>query len=626
MDNVSIITPHAAFLVWNYSDRMGGDKIKRNSQDVDQLVISTLSLKSMSTNKSKSTPSGTFEVRLAPTKNWVQVLTPGSWCTLLMSREPLTRKDVDAESSYAKANPKAVKFFGRVDSVRCNTVVDPKKGARITEYIVTGVDWGSMFNSALLVDPAMAQDAKNNDTALGYVSQLIYNEVNTGQAIKGVLSASTYRNIQVLLSLWGRTDIEIEGFDFKVKPAIRFSIPKEVVRFFGFESSSDNREGNVSVADLLNIYHGSLKRINNSNEYSDSYDEFLDSYGVIQGPEILGENNVWGALLAITNQTLNELICDLRWEGDKPKLALYKRIRPFLVNKDRLLAHDIKVGDDKGASVDELEKYISEFKNLRRIYIPLNEVISFNGGTNWADRINFIEVKINDPQFAENVGALIRLHAQFYDEDSITREGLKSFIARNRFMPGTVVQSIADTIKDKKEKKEAEETSTGYITQPKNINRDNNGKKNAPPKDVTRITQWKYLLKEWYFDTHRMLNGSISFFGQDKYIQVGDNIIVDAKVTGFAQNTNLDQINNRDNAYLLMHVENVSHSFTVNEAGARHFTTTVSFVRGIIVGRDGASLFNTNSHGLIDQDVTSINTDEEINQQNTATKTYMDPD
>ena len=35
-------------------------------------------------------------------------------------------------------------------------------------------------------------------------------------------------------------------------------------------------------------------------------------------------------------------------------------------------------------------------------------------------------------------------------------------------------------------------------------------------KDVIDIIQWKYIFKEWFFDTHKMLNGAVSFMGQDK--------------------------------------------------------------------------------------------------------------
>lgn len=622
-NNFSIITPHAAFLVWNYSDRMGSKRTTHDAQKVDQQIISTLSLKSISTNKTKSAPSGTFEIKLAPTKNWVQLLTPGSWCVILMARDKLKRADVDSDDINAKADKNKVKFFGRIDSVRVSVNVDQTSGARVTEYIVTGVDWGSIFNSNLLVDPAMAQDAKNNDTPLGYVSQLIYNQANKGQLNRGVLSASTYNNIKVLLAMWGKTDIEIKGFDFKVKPEVNFKIPQEVKNYFGF--TDEKGRSTDSIADLLHIYHGSLNKINNAQPLDDSYDGFLDSFGIIHGEDILNQNNMWSVILSITNPILNEIICDLRWEDDKPKLALYKRIRPFIIDRNNLTANNIKVGDKNPASVDRLEEFISEYKNLRRIEIPLKEVLSFNGGTNWADKINFIEVKVNDPSFKDNVGSLVRLNAQFYDEDSFSREGLRPFIAKSRFLPNTVVQSIADSIKKKKKKEDIEIKEAGkYVRVLKNLNRDKNNIKNTPPRDVTQITQWKYIFKEWYFDVHRMLNGSITFMGQDGYIQVGDNLIVDAKVAGYAENMTLDQIKSKK-AYLLMHVENISHSFVVNSNGTRSFTTSVNFVRGIITGDDGAPLF-ANSDGTIDQDAKKIGIDQELNNHNTWTKTYMDPD
>ena len=88
MSNFSIITPHAAFLIWNYTDRLGSSNLEGIAETkIDRLIISTFSLKAISTSKTKTAPSGTFQVSLAPTRNWVQVIAPCSWCTILMSRE-----------------------------------------------------------------------------------------------------------------------------------------------------------------------------------------------------------------------------------------------------------------------------------------------------------------------------------------------------------------------------------------------------------------------------------------------------------------------------------------------------------------------------------------------------------
>src|SRR5574343_1830455 len=120
-----IVTPHAAVLVWNYTDRIGTEGMSNNQQssgvklqhEVEEKIISTLSCVSIQTNKTKSQPNGTFQLTLAPFRNWVSTITPGSWCAILMSNEPITEKDLK------KANPKLLKMIGRVETVRCETKV-----------------------------------------------------------------------------------------------------------------------------------------------------------------------------------------------------------------------------------------------------------------------------------------------------------------------------------------------------------------------------------------------------------------------------------------------------------------------------------------------------------------------
>ena len=68
--NFKLLTPHAAVLIWNYDDRISGDLNKTvNEEKINATLISTLSCISIQTSKSKSSPAGTFQLVLAPTKN-----------------------------------------------------------------------------------------------------------------------------------------------------------------------------------------------------------------------------------------------------------------------------------------------------------------------------------------------------------------------------------------------------------------------------------------------------------------------------------------------------------------------------------------------------------------------------
>jgi len=157
-------TPHAAVLIWNYRDRLGSDLSVKSSRDVnavESLIISTVSLKSITTNKTKRNPAGSFSIQLAPTKNWVGTITSGSWMVVLMSQNKIKERD------FSRASPSKVKFFGRIESVRVNVVTDAN-GARKTMYTVTGKDWGTIFENIVYIDAlAQSQGGIQNATALG---------------------------------------------------------------------------------------------------------------------------------------------------------------------------------------------------------------------------------------------------------------------------------------------------------------------------------------------------------------------------------------------------------------------------------------------------------------------------
>ncbi len=108
--------------------------------------------------------------------------------------------------------------------------------------------------------------------------------------------------------------------------------------------------------------------------------------------------------------------------------------------------------------------------------------------------------------------------------------------------------------------------------------------------------------------------------GQTDYIAVGDNIRFDAGLINPTPNFNRDSIDNQENPYVLAHVENISHSFGVSGDGSRSYTTTIQFVRGILV--DGDNI--TSGTGPLDDDASEVGIDHaERNTMNV--NSYSDP-
>lgn len=537
-----VINPQAAVLVWNYSDRINANGAS-SPHKIDEVIINSASLVSISTSKQKASPAGQFELRLAPTFNWIGRITPGSWCVILMSQNKRI-PEID-NSKPGTADKELVKMLGRIDSVRAVIDVDQSTGARKSMYVVTGQDWGSVFDTTLYVDPILRNNLLDKDGAVGQSARLVFDNFLVDWFKSEVKIPTSTQTIAAVIKLWGSPLASLSGaLDSLISSATnpiklselpmfstsaQFKLPKEVAKYFNFGNAF---ETSVNFAQLIQIYAGKLK----------SYDKYggdnAESYGIPNPISFYGANTFWQLLIDNSNPVINELVTDMRWEGDSAKLALYSRLRPF-INRNNF----------DGSTQPEVSKNISKFKNVRRSIIPKEDVISINAGTNWRDKINFVEIRTAPSLVQETYESQIKLEAQIVDRLACEREGFKPLIATATYLPFS-------------------SGSAGAVS-------------------PLNAMQWKYLLKEWHFNTHIMLNGAVSFVGQNQYIAVGDNIMIDASVLGNSS-INSFQAGSKGGAFLLAHIESVSHNFQIDpENGARTFVTTVQFVRGIISDKDG---------------------------------------
>lgn len=643
--------PNAIIVIYNYRDRLGDFSLTQGDQmfEVDQIILNSLSLKSVSTQRSKSNPTGAFEFRLAPIKNWVTAITPGSWCVIQMSNN-----HIDASAKYGRntVNEKSFKMMGRIESVRGVSSVNQVSGARETEYIVTGSDWGAMFNNKFYLDPLNRtpnQSAMGMAERFGYIDYLVkslnYNSASTGtqaaanfggngalNKAKSDVSATSIKttnnfiqagsgatattsqptavgvqkdekvklpsaidNVNFILSLWGRSDPQTANVKNETgllaKSKQIFRIPNQLAKFMKFIKEDDNTTSPI-VADILKQIGGKLTGY-------DIYEDKDASCGIIDFNTILGEHTIWQIITNNSNELINELIPEIRFTNSNPTLALYNRVRPFTINDEKIIKKDTNaVGDggSRGLNVVEdvsqtsqkskVDPYLSKYSSVRRKTIASNDVLVCNYGTNWRDRVNFIEVTIARTLFQEAYAADIKLDSQFSDESSIGRDGLLSMIVSTSYVPA----------------------ETGIA-------------------NPAGVSAYKHALKEWYFNTHKMFNGTLNLVGQDQYIQVGDNILVESKVLNRNYNTNIEQKTPKTPAtYMLAHVEGISHQATIDANGARIFTTTIEFVRGIITDINGNIKVGGSHVGAVDQDASLLDIASERNRETVWNFGPLDPD
>ena len=185
--------------------------------------------------------------------------------------------------------------------------------------------------------------------------------------------------------------------------------------------------------------------------------------------------------------------------------------------------------------------------------------------------MNFIEIMPNIPEEQlKGLGNLAKSQAQTSDLAGFTRDGFRPLFVNSHFA------IYPETDSEKKD--------ISWVQQ----------------------TQWKHLLREWYFNTQGLLNGTITVIGQDSYIGVGDNVMVDSKILGMAPISDKQ----KGSTFLLAHVENISHNFTINNEGSRDFYTSIQFVRGIITNQNKEAVDPTSGIAL-DLDAGSLSRSDE---------------
>lgn len=563
-------------MVWNYVDRIGteGMNTDYNSSGVTKLtetepaIISTLSCISIQTSKSKGQPDGQFQLTLAPYKNWTSTLTTGSWLVIMMSNEPIQ------EADFKKANKNQVKMIGKIESVRVETQQVEGKGGpqRQTRYYVTGTDWGHIFNSILYVDNLIAgpnDPVSQGNSAAVALRNALFGKGGTPK------SFNVDDNLNSIIQIFGQTlkGVTSAGKDINrlAKAIYDFRIPKAMVDFFDFRDPKGNPISSDSVSKLLTLKSGILKG-------PDTYQPSNEAKGFINPFSLQGQNSLWQILLENSNPALNEMFSEMRWATDASSglnLTIYNRIKPFA----------FKSFTGAAGSQSGLKSY---FQWVKTHQLDDNTIRSVNAGTNWRDKYNFIEIKPDFQDF-QIFANWYKQKSQVFDKKAFEREGFRPLIVPTRQFPSAGLKP---------------------------------GQENKVNVDWDQLRIWALAMREWYFNTHRMLNGTIVMQGTTEYIGVGDNIKFDAGLINPTPNINDATVKAGKNQSILAHVESVTHNFAI-AGDTRTYTTTIQFVRGIIV--DGDNIIA--GRGTLDKFSTSVPSKSDKNTANTvSTSSDADPD
>lgn len=436
------------------ADRLNNRRVKsdlQNSDAPEKATIDMLDIVDIETNKAKMKPDGQFQIVLAPTKNWIAEIVTGSWIVLMMSAEG----EIPA-TALERADPKYVKMIGRVSSVRVSVSVDPA-GARRSQYVVTGSDWGDIFNSNAYVSPTVLDttDKNGKQSSLPVMSIKLaeyYELLNrTGKKITMALRPRTVA--RSLLNFFGKKTSLEQNTPAMRKPRITFSIPDKlgdflqgpkrqniVVKTVDERGNKTTVEEPADMATFLDVIGGVLgntaypngkQAISNINDgiktyttpdnykgepQENLYDDTIPECRIELPPGALhGIYSMWQILSTAQVDALNEMYAELDlWNystyptatGEQENIftpfTLVIRPRPFVVRRRPFSLLNDRSMYDGNAIRDDKEKimlayagaYASFFKSVRRCPIRLDSVVSFGASASWESKSNFIDLRI----------------------------------------------------------------------------------------------------------------------------------------------------------------------------------------------------------------------------------------
>jgi hypothetical protein len=464
-------------------------------------------------------------------------------------------------NSYDMSN---VKMIGRVDTVRVRSSIDTN-GNRSTEYVVAGRDWGQIFESYVNIDPAYIGES----SGLAAISKISFLSKFENLFKTGGLASTTDLMVFSLSLMKLESASSVESLSKKgislgsLINSSTLKLPGPFSGILGADAGSSLLSflpqlptiggADTDVFSSLSIKTGKI------NPFSKKYEDVKESFGTLNTGAVIGINSIWSIVNAHANTIVNEVFCDLSSDANnKPLMTLYKRLKPF----HQPDATDFLGNLNPAAGVS----IKSDFTSLPSIKIPGENIISVDVGTNGRDIINFIELVSglstqNLPQSKVIIDSNIKLNGTTWstdDQKSLERDGLRPLKLVVYFFP----------------------QKNGNI-------------------NYSAISEWLPVLRGWFFDSHKMFNGSVALVGLDQYIPVGDNIEIDANlIFGGAK------ANKSNEKTVLAHVESVSHSFSINYDGAKTFTSSVSFSRGIIKPKALIGLLPEKATG-IDHEATS---------------------
>jgi len=432
-------------------------------------------------SKNKVGSSGTFSLTLKKGKvvlndevlpadiNYLDVIHSGDWIMIYMKK----KGKISKEELFSTLPSSGLKFIGIVENVRLVEVDDPERGAPRLEYLVTGRDFGKIFDSSIYFNP-QAIDQQSLESMLG-ISFL----KDSTDVLKSTGSRKNFDKftpdfvMQRLLSFYlgGKLDqLNVTHQTWYVPPLIGNVLrPKKKVRSAG-----------LSFYDILDTSKIGLHKYKNGK--FEGVSSLPGSAAIFSLPS---SGTVWAVLDYLKNGVTNELFTELTLGTDghlKPSLVLRQypfsnKVGPPKFAGTNPFSHSGLAGFKWRSMPRDSQKTF--FVDLPRYEIVSSEIRQKNVGKTDFERINHVTVVPRS-----EIAALDIAYVSSMNIPSIQRYGLKSFQAQTPY----VLNSQLGTQK-----------ACQFFTD---------------------------LVVDWFFLAHHLYNGVITVDGVEEHVEVGTNLYI----------------------------------------------------------------------------------------------------
>lgn len=457
----------------------GGSRSTQGNLDEQQRLVIRNDVIRCNISKNKGSSSGTFSLTLKRGKrvingivqeediDYTRVIHPGDWIMIYMKKSGTVNINSTKDES-------GLKFLGVIENVRYIELDKPDKGSPRLEYIVTGRDFGKVFENDVYFNPIVNNQTIQSLLGVKFLTDGTSSVKGENRAItKGFTPDKVIKNL-ISFYLGGTVDSLNANNQTWYVPATLGN------RF----RPASKAKPKVSFVDILDTTRVGLQKYDRNGNFTSA--EALPGAALIKS--LPSSGSVWSIMEFMQNAAVNEMYTELVTQpnGDlKPSLIL--RQYPFSnypeneTNSFTLHKRSPANGGKGSAMQDQISSgQKTFFVDLPFKRINSSDIKEKNIGKSDHERVNHLMIvpKIDSKTYDLLYGTILNV-------PSIQRYGLRSI-----------------------------QTQTSYVLG------QGEGIKNF-------LKRCLNLLADWFFASHQLFNGTVITEGSDEHVEIGTNLYIE---------------------------------------------------------------------------------------------------